>query len=111
MKTKRQLAAAMAIVTLWCQSPLASAAVYSFSGVIDTNNSDHANLTSFNGAFSFDPTRPDLAPADSHNGQPQLPEGLHHRRAPDRHPGFDLNDFGQALFSYHGLAEIAPGPG
>lgn len=175
MKLKRQLATAVAIAALSCHSPIASAAVYSFSGLIDTNHSDHANLTSFTGIFSFDPSRPDLAPADANNGYYPMTSSLYglsvqflggtsfqtnplagysfsvHVPAatipggtpdhghfdisgsvlgetnrfltlnfikdfvmdalPTGVNGFDLNDFDEALFSYHGLPDIAPLPG
>ena len=60
--------AAAAITTSFCRPAGATSIYYAFTGVVDGNHSEYANLTTFTGLFSFDPLRPDAAPADPDDG-------------------------------------------
>ncbi len=171
--TPRSIALAFCAAAL-CAPALAVTTVYSFGGVVDTNNTA-SPFTSFTGQFSFDAATPDTSPADANNGSYPMFGGVYGMQAtfndgtvfvvdavtryslsvhvplatpigqppdvgrfiaggrlvnqndrfielrfladfqtdalPAPAGGFTLASFDQALFSYHGLPNIAPPPG
>lgn len=52
------LATTLAIATTLGPAAVAAPAYYAFTGVVDTDHSEYAGLTTFNGLFSFDLRRP-----------------------------------------------------